>query len=62
MSTPTPYPEASGFPSEEDIETAQDILLDHPPRQVIRWFCACGKAYPCWDVRFAHVVMDAVQL
>ncbi len=44
------------LPSAEDLEDAEDILFAHPPRQIIRWYCACGSDYPCAEVQWAHLV------
>ncbi|MEV4757561.1 hypothetical protein AB0J86_20950 [Micromonospora sp. NPDC049559] len=57
--TATPHAQPPDFPSTEDIDDAHDIVYGHRPRQVIRWYCACGDAYPCWELRFARLVLEA---
>jgi hypothetical protein len=52
-------PDRSDFPSQEDLDDADDILFAHPPMRVVRWFCHCGQPYPCDEVRFALLVKGA---
>jgi hypothetical protein len=61
--SPTPLADPDqpdDIPSQQDLDDAEFILFAHPPRQVARLVCACGADYPCDDVRFAHLVREAL--
>jgi hypothetical protein len=58
--TPLADPTPPEIPSQQDLEEAEDILFTHPPRAVARLICACGADYPCEEVRFAHLIREAL--